>query len=282
MATATASHPIQHGDVEKRFKIVVGIDFGTSGVAAGYILLPVKDMATMEIHSINSLPGITDRDKAPTCIALHRDPPHEILAFSSDVVQLLRREDSDALVFHRFKMQLYDANRKEKDLLSLRIPADVGKGDLPLILVITRCLEFVCEKVKKEIHTRGLRLKPSEYKWVLTVPAIWSEQAKACMRIAAVNAGIIKEEASDQLTLALEPECAALDSYYSILSEVANTKHMVIDAGGGTVDVAVHHVQSVEDPKASGKTYQIEEVYKASGRPIYYYINLKKRNKDGS
>ncbi|CAG2184710.1 unnamed protein product [Mytilus edulis] len=55
---------------------------------------------------------------------------------------------------------------------------------------------------------RETKLKSSDkkIKWVLTVPAIWSDQAKQFMRMSAKEAGI-----SDSfLTLAYEPEAAAL------------------------------------------------------------------------
>ncbi|XP_062588785.1 heat shock 70 kDa protein 12B-like [Saccostrea cucullata] len=71
--------------------------------------------------------------------------------------------------------------------------------------------------------------------WVLTVPAIWSDEAKQFMREAAIQAGI----QDDHLVLALEPESAALLCKQLKLTENSNatnieefepgSKFMVVD-----------------------------------------------------
>ena len=47
-------------------------------------------------------------------------------------------------------------------------------------------------------------------RWVLTVPALWSEEHKQFMRKAAVQAGIVDELSSANLLLSLEPEGASI------------------------------------------------------------------------
>jgi len=70
-------------------------------------------------------------------------------------------------------------------------------------------------------------------RYVLTVPAIWSDKAKDMTQRAAVSAGI----PSSRLTLVTEPEAAAL--YCSTLCHEVDLKDgdcfVVCDAGGGTV-----------------------------------------------
>ncbi|XP_061190496.1 heat shock 70 kDa protein 12B-like [Saccostrea echinata] len=85
--------------------------------------------------------------------------------------------------------------------------------------------------------------------WVLTVPAIWSDEAKQFMREAAIQAGI----QDDHLVLALEPESAALLCKQLALTKAAEdinvrmfdpgNKFMVVDCGGGTVDVTAYEVK---------------------------------------
>jgi hypothetical protein len=86
--------------------------------------------------------------------------------------------------------------------------------------------------------------------WVVTVPAIWSDLAKLFMRKAAFLAGLIPDESSDLLLLSLEPECA------SISAHVEGSRHglfqdgsvfMVVDCGGGTVDITCYKV-ATKDP----------------------------------
>jgi len=76
-------------------------------------------------------------------------------------------------------------------------------------------------------------LKDLRLSYVITVPAIWTDSAKALTRQAAEQAGIKKEN----LDLIIEPEAAAL--YCATLCLEADLRDgdrfIVCDAGGGTV-----------------------------------------------
>ena len=50
----------------------------------------------------------------------------------------------------------------------------------------------------------------TKIRWVLTVPALWSEEHKQFMRKAAVEAGIVEHLSSPNLLLCLEPEGASI------------------------------------------------------------------------
>ncbi|XP_052238530.1 heat shock 70 kDa protein 12A-like [Dreissena polymorpha] len=90
-------------------------------------------------------------------------------------------------------------------------------------------------------------LSEKDIDWVLTVPAIWNDSAKHFMRLAAQEAGIEKEK----LTIALEPEAASIccrhtklhnDGLGGISTFQSGKKYLVVDAGGGTIDMTVHEV----------------------------------------
>ncbi|XP_052799223.1 heat shock 70 kDa protein 12A-like isoform X2 [Mya arenaria] len=106
------------------------------------------------------------------------------------------------------------------------------------------------------------KIRENDIHWVLTVPAIWDNAAKQFMREAAKQADI--EET--RLTVALEPEAASLFCRHLPVERSGNEtslgklksgqKYLVLDAGGGTVDITVHEVLHSMD---------VKEVYKASG-----------------
>jgi hypothetical protein len=76
-------------------------------------------------------------------------------------------------------------------------------------------------------------LRNQQISYVITVPAIWKDSAKALTRQAAVRAGIPERK----LELITEPEAAALYCA-TICHEVDLTdgdRFLVCDAGGGTV-----------------------------------------------
>jgi hypothetical protein len=88
-----------------------------------------------------------------------------------------------------------------------------------------------------------------DVQWVLTVPAIWNDFGKAFMRKAAFKAGLIEEEQSDNLLLVLEPEGASLAVHVGAAQHGllgAGSRFMVLDCGGGTVDITVHQVLTVQ------------------------------------
>lgn len=89
-----------------------------------------------------------------------------------------------------------------------------------------------------------LEVTPIEY-W-LTVPAIWSDEAKAATRRAALSAGF-GSRSIDEINLVPEPEAAAMLALKTSATETdslveANTGVLVCDCGGGTVDITSYTI----------------------------------------
>lgn len=91
----------------------------------------------------------------------------------------------------------------------------------------------------------------------MTVPAIWRPAAKQFMREAACKAEMVSNNAPEQLLIALEPEAASIHCREMKMREFANeigdatvsdvfarpgSKYLVIDIGGGTLDVTAHEI----------------------------------------
>ncbi|XP_033749127.1 heat shock 70 kDa protein 12B-like [Pecten maximus] len=139
--------------------------------------------------------------------------------------------------------------------------SDQSGKSLPAMDVFSESIGYL---VKAAIHQIN-QVSEKDITWVLTVPAIWNEPAKQFMREAAIKTGIDK----DKLMLALEPEAAAIYCRYlpstlggkdenDILSFLHHGgRYMIVDIGGGTVDIAVHEVSG------DGKT--VTEILPASG-----------------
>jgi|AntAceMinimDraft_12_1070368.scaffolds.fasta_scaffold53589_1 hypothetical protein len=64
------------------------------------------------------------------------------------------------------------------------------------------------------------------------------------MRTCAVEAGLISQRDSQSLVLALEPEAACLSTEKAGNFLAAGDKFMVLDCGGGTVDITMHRYGS--------------------------------------
>ncbi|GAQ79452.1 Molecular chaperones HSP70 [Klebsormidium nitens] len=91
-------------------------------------------------------------------------------------------------------------------------------------------------------------IQPEHVQWCLTVPAIWTNAAKVVMQKCAEQAGLLKTKTNPKgspfpLIIVLEPEAASLYCQRNLEKELSlqdNEPYMVVDAGGGTVDLVVH------------------------------------------
>jgi hypothetical protein len=136
----------------------------------------------------------------------------------------------------------------------------------PLMLPVSKLLEFVKVEALARLATQqGTRVDESKIGWVITVPAIWDDEAKNFMRAAAKEAGMIDSMDSQRLVLALEPEGAAIASMLDAppatrAQFTVGERIMIIDCGGGTADITVSEVKSAEP-------LQLKEILPASGGP---------------
>lgn len=82
--------------------------------------------------------------------------------------------------------------------------------ELPLMKVISESLKFIAAKALEKLSEQVGKVVKTKIRWVLTVPALWSEEHKHFMRKAALEGGIIEEVSSANLLLCLEPEGASI------------------------------------------------------------------------
>jgi molecular chaperone DnaK (HSP70) len=136
----------------------------------------------------------------------------------------------------------------------------------PLLLPVSKLLAFIKREALDRLATQhGGRVDEGKIGWVITVPAIWDDEAKAFMRAAAKEAGMIDSAESQRLVLALEPEGAAIASMLDAPPATraqfkVGERVMIIDCGGGTADITVSEIKSSEP-------LQLKEILPASGGP---------------
>lgn len=119
---------------------------------------------------------------------------------------------------------------------------------MPLLHVMTKTIQHIKEEALLKLKSiLGDILDESRVSWVITVPAIWTEFAKHFMRKAAYLAGMIDTEDDLRLTLALEPEAAVASCIHDmnpVLKLPNLTKFIMLDCGGGTIDITSHVIAS--------------------------------------
>jgi hypothetical protein len=62
----------------------------------------------------------------------------------------------------------------------------VDGRELPLMRVISESLKYIAEKALEKLSEQVGKIVATKIRWVLTVPALWSEEHKHFMRRSAV------------------------------------------------------------------------------------------------
>ncbi|XP_063322721.1 heat shock 70 kDa protein 12A-like [Pelmatolapia mariae] len=247
---------------------IVAIDFGTSYSGYAFSLTPKG----AEINPCMKMWGLgLDSLKTPTCILFNENEEFLLFGYEAEkAYSKMKREDAKKnYFFENFKMVLYGKRVSS----NVEITAANMKS-MTALKVFTEALRYLKEDAQKTIsaNKEGGEFTASDITWVLTVPAIWDHSAKQFMREAATQAGIITEGTQRKLIIALEPEAASVwckklpangfitqDHDGGSLDQSPGTQFMVVDCGGGTIDITVHEVL---DGGA------LKELHKASGNDL--------------
>ncbi|XP_064465912.1 heat shock 70 kDa protein 12A-like isoform X2 [Ornithodoros turicata] len=266
--------------------IVVAIDFGTT--YSGYAFSFTRDPDN--IHMMRKWeggdPGIINQ-KTPTTLLLNPDGEFHSFGFTArDVYHDLDAQEAKRwMFFEKFKMTLHSNENLSRDT---EIIAANGKP-MPALTVFAHALRYFRDQALKELSEQSATtILPDDVRWVVTVPAIWRQPAKQFMRSAAYKAGIGSPDSPDQLIIALEPEAASiycrklrmhqlvpdappptrLYLFRDIIPDLnvdravedkPGTRYMVVDCGGGTVDITVHELHDQHGT--------LKELHKATGGP---------------
>ncbi|KAJ8297751.1 hypothetical protein KUTeg_024282 [Tegillarca granosa] len=214
--------------------VTVAIDFGTTYSGYAFAFRHQPERIILPIWSTSGCKGLASK-KTPCDILLNRDGKFVAFGYAAREKYCDLRDDDDHqgyYYFRKFKMELH----KRKSGLSYRTQLkDVNGKTLPAIKVFSMSIQYLKDKVLEHVKKTGPLVTENDLNWVLTVPAIWDEQAKYFMRKAAEEAGI----PGKQLILALEPEAASVyakeinvrRSEGGLSPYEPGTKFMVLDLG---------------------------------------------------
>uniref|UniRef100_A0AAR2LHP6 Heat shock 70 kDa protein 12A n=1 Tax=Pygocentrus nattereri TaxID=42514 RepID=A0AAR2LHP6_PYGNA len=232
--------------------VSIGIDFGTAFTGYSFGFKGAKQIRQPkwgEEYGMNT-------PKTPTCILF--DENKNFLKFGYDAImyytrQTRRNEAKKLFLFDDFKMELYGKVLHRDSMMT----AKNGKK-MRAMKVFSESLKFMKDHALDMMgkHTAGVTYSASDATWVLTVPAIWSSAAKQFMTEAATEAGLVTESEPERLIVALEPEAASVwckqlpkEGFMEgdlteaeTIEQVPGTQYMVVDCGGGTIDITVHEV----------------------------------------
>ncbi|XP_008304894.1 heat shock 70 kDa protein 12A-like [Stegastes partitus] len=246
---------------------IIAIDFGTSYSGYAYSITPREEEPDPYLKIWGKEVGL-ETVKTPTCVLFNERGEFLKFGYEAKLAYGKMRGDEarNKFFFNCFKMSLYG---KEVNS-NLTIKAANGKS-MKALKVFTEALRYLKDDALKTIgeNSSGRKFTASDFTWVLTVPAIWDPSAKQFMREAATQAGIVTKGKEDKLVIALEPEAASVyckklpaegfiaeNQGEDKLDDSPGTQYIVVDCGGGTIDITVHEVLG------GGK---LKELHKVSG-----------------
>ncbi|RUP49896.1 hypothetical protein BC936DRAFT_141056 [Jimgerdemannia flammicorona] len=240
----------------KTYNFICAIDFGTSGTGFCYAAPNEGAIdAKRDIIPNPDWPGNQGRGKTNTSIILNKTT-NTYIKFGTEAKYAARDSafnDKDRF-FELFKMQLYEHMPDTPFIVK-----DTASKEIDAIIVFKESLRFIKTVFFEHLRKRNVPCSEMDVFWVVTIPAIWDDAAKLLMREAAVAAELEKEEG--QLMFALEPEAASLWCLASGgISLKEKDVYMVVDCGGGTVDIAIHEVE-----RADERHPRVKEIAPASG-----------------
>ena len=110
-----------------------------------------------------------------------------VILYSDEILNTYNFEVAYCLEYPYIVMEFYHS----QDITRATTIEDDQGHVLPAITVFALVIQYL----KQDLHgywlNQGIKVDDSEVRWVLTVPAIWSDKAKEFMREAAVQVCII-------------------------------------------------------------------------------------------
>ncbi|KAI0743084.1 hypothetical protein C8Q80DRAFT_1331185 [Daedaleopsis nitida] len=237
-------------------KLVLGIDVGTTYSGAAYALLDPGEVP--KIHGVTRFPGqenVASDSKIPSI--LYYRPDGTVYAVGAEAMRSgieLEVEDHQLVFVEWFKLHLRPERLDSNDLIRRNLPPlppgkkveDVFADYLTYLYSCAR--QFICET-----HGNGESLWKSveaRIEFVLSHPNGWEGLQQGKMREAAVKAGLISNSVADQSRVHFVTEgeaslnfCIQSGLTTDTLQDSENV--MIIDAGGGTVDISSYTFVSV-------------------------------------
>ena len=220
-------------------KILVAIDFGTtySAIAWTQTLKPeIQEVATLWPTPFSQTNEGQNSDKVPTELRYEESG----LKWGFQILESQPRHQL-------FKLELDDTKRYKPTTLSQSLPDPRGLPpgyDMTGERLISDYLEALRKHteqiLRNKIPAPALASTPVEY--IVTVPAVWSDSAKAKTKAAAKRAGM------GRVHLVAEPEAGAVYALHALHPHTIKVgdAFMAVDAGGGTVDVITYKVEELE------------------------------------
>ncbi|CAG8589360.1 11567_t:CDS:2 [Ambispora leptoticha] len=260
-------------------RVAVGVDFGTTFSGFAYAFIQ-KNKTKTEVIVNEEWGHFKSPNKTNT--VLQYNEYGEVLTWGVDALgsePSRRRANNSSKTVEAFKFYLGDVPESKKPQLPSGITFEKAITD------------YLGQMEKIENHWPGIDFY-KHVRLVFTVPAEFDEKSKTIMRKCIYNAGLVKSIGTLNLQFTTEPEAAAIHCMNRLkeLNLKTGATYLVVDCGGGTVDLTVRKLLSddriAETTERSGDycggTYVDDEFLKfLEGRVGKSAMNMLKKKHRG-
>jgi len=231
--------------------VFAGIDLGTTFFGYAFAFKNDEDRIYVE----------RGKEREPTCLLLKPDKTLAAVGHQAvdDFCNSLDPDDQkNYFYFCQFKMQLYETKKLSRESELRDATGKQMKAIDVFCIVFCHLKQIILQQINLS-KAASFSITSDDVGWMITIPAIWTDEARQFMREAATNAGLAK------VRLVLEPEAAALyainqplclGNAFTIEKLGPGSKYLVADLGGGTADICVHEI--LDDGN-------LRELYRATG-----------------
>lgn len=173
---------------ESSYLLVAAIDFGTtfSGFAFSTRHDFEKDPTNTNIKRWIDPTSSMVYNKTSTCILFTKEKKFNSFGFEAEAKYLdlvLDNEHKNWYFFRRFKMTLYEFESIDQQIIT----EDEGGKSMPALVVFTESIKYLKQSLLDEVKNQQTDIQMNDIKWIVTVPAIWSDPAKMFMRRVSVE-----------------------------------------------------------------------------------------------
>ncbi|CZR51515.1 uncharacterized protein PAC_01392 [Phialocephala subalpina] len=279
ISTNTPTLPFRHAGEQKKGhggfadKLIIGIDFGTTytGIAYAYASKPEEIRVIKEWEGDYTI-GCNDFTKAPSLMKYTSAESNEytwgyhINVNEPGVIRGIKLDlDPGRRDFYKKSGSAADATGNIA--VQLEHTASIEQAHLykTTVDIVSDYIRAAYTYALSQIRTQSIGgfVDGLKKEFAVTVPAIWSEEAKTSTLLA-VRKAHIDFRVLSPADLITEPEAAALCVFHAFSKtglKIGDT-FLLCDAGGGTVDLVSYKV------KATKPKLELEEIVEPSGGAV--------------
>jgi Hsp70 protein len=213
-----------------RQRVAAAIDFGTYGSGFAWAFISENE-----------------KPIAQRTITFHQDWPEQVAPYVKTRTALLLSGDGRVLEWGNPASLRYrrEARTHPGLLLASNFKMSLPRDDHDALVLAAAYLERLY-RYALALITEQAQVREDEIRWCVTVPAIWRDRERNLTRQAAVAAGLPDDPV--RLLIAVEPEVAT-QHCRGYLQQIESSEEagedcdiLVVDAGGGTVDLTSFHI----------------------------------------